>query len=459
MLKDNHLPLLALDICVPVQEFRVDYTIVQNNQLPFVREFIIRLLDLSNFTKDQLGKFMGFSEKETEVALSQLLNLDEVVVNELGEFQLTAKSMSYFSSQQENRPKIQSLEEVRKGFKFDLLTFSYVKSSVRMSNSNSAVRLYPPSEAISTSAKSAKNAFQRYFHQIHDEEDFGYLNIDKPELYKISSFKKQSEKYQRFSQVYGADIDRNSIEPTITHDFLSQDEIVTFLSDHLRVHRPTNNVQNISAVFNNFDYEYGVSSLKRGYLDVAGYSIESRKLQSSDAKFKPMIGSILLEENWEILLQALKSVKKESSKKKKVELQWIAPSDKYWAQSERQLERFINLSELDYLDLNICLPIPHRKDRKVTKSFSHQFKPIADKLQGFVEGYLTGAEEIIILNKSIAFVNCYLYQNENTLPIPVGFYTQNERVVNLLASSFDTYLCGLDENFEIRDLGMLVKKN
>ena len=179
MLNDNQLALFPLDVCVPVQEFRADYTIVQNNQLPFVREFILRLLDLSNMTKDQVGKFMGFSEKETQLALNQLINLDEIIVNKMGQFQLTSKSQGYFSSQQENRPKIQCLEELRKGFKFDLLTFSYVKSSERVGSDTNSIRLYPSGEEISTSAKLARSAFQRQFHQIHEEENFGFLVIDK----------------------------------------------------------------------------------------------------------------------------------------------------------------------------------------------------------------------------------------------------------------------------------------
>ncbi|RMA82677.1 hypothetical protein [Umboniibacter marinipuniceus] len=456
MLNDNQLALIPIDICVPVQVFRADYTIVQNNQLPFVREFILRLLELSNMTKDQIGKFMGFTEKETEVALGQMINLDEIQVNDKGKFQLTPKAQGYFSSQQENRPKTQCLEDIRKEFRFDLLTFSYVKSNEKVGSATSAIRIYPSTEAISTSGKSAKSAFQRYFHQIHEEEDFRYLTIDNPDLYKISSFKKQSEKFQRFNQVYGLDTDRNRVEPIQSPDFLSKEEVVAFLSKHLRDNRPANNHREIATVFDSFDYEFGVSSLKRGYLDVAEYGIEARRSVLSGDKYKPLVGSLILNDNWSIFEKQLDAAIN-ASPKKSVNVTWIAPSDGYWAKSEYQLQHFKNLSAKKKVNLEVFLPVPHRKDRKVRKGYINQFRPLKESLRGFVEGYLKGCGEVVIINDRAAFVMCYLYQNNDFLPIPFGFLTEDPHVISELISSFKSYLSQLDGEFESRDLGSLHK--
>jgi len=453
MLNDNQLALFPLDVCVPVQEFRADYTIVQNNQLPFVREFILRLLDLSNMTKDQVGKFMGFSEKETQLALNQLINLDEIIVNKMGQFQLTSKSQGYFSSQQENRPKIQCLEELRKGFKFDLLTFSYVKSSERVGSDTNSIRLYPSGEEISTSAKLARSAFQRQFHQIHEEENFGFLVIDNPELYKISSFKKQSEKFLRFSQTYGVDTDRNTVEPIISEDFLSKEQVVTLLSNYLRDNRPTNNLREVANTFDSVDYDYGISALKRGYLDVADYAIEAKRAVRKDVKHQPLIGSLTLNENWSIFESQLKGALKSHSESIKVT--WIAPSDNYWSKSEKQVRCFESILAHKNVDLEVFLPVPHRKDRKVRKSYVNQFWPVKGSLQGFIEGYLTGFEEVVIISDKCAFVFCYLYQNENLLPIPVGFMTEDTRIISSLASSFSGYLSTLDQDYEPKGLGQL----
>lgn len=453
MLNENQLALIPIDVCVPIQEFRADYTIVQSNQLPFVREFIIRLLDLSNLTKDQIGKFMGFSEKETEVALSQLLNLEEISVNDDGVFHLTPKAKSYFSGQQENRPKTQCLEDIRKAFKFDLLTFSYVKNTEKVGGSLSAIRLYPPSDAISTSAKSAKSAFQRHFYQIHEEEDFGFLTIENPELYKISSFKKQSEKYQRFSQIYGIDTDRNTVEPIITPDFLLKEEVVAFLSNYLRDARPVNNQREIATVFDGLDFDYGVSALKQGSVDVARYAIDAKLTFLEDVKYRPLVGALVLNENWSTFERQLKMAVKKTKDITKVT--WVAPVDSYWAKSEHQVNRFTTLSQNKDIDLEVFLPIPHRKDRKISKSYVRQFWPVKESLNGFVEGYLAGSEEVVIIGEHCAFVICYLYQNENLLPIPVGFMTEEARVVSSLISSFRSYLSTLDSEFESRDLGPL----
>jgi hypothetical protein len=455
MLNDTHIPILPIDICIPVQEFRVDYTIVQNTHLPIVREFILRLLDLNNFTKDQIGKFLGFTEKETSVALAQLINLDEAVVNDETKFQLTPKSRGYFSTQQENRPMVQSLEEIRKGFKFDLLTFSYVNSSESLGNPDNSIMINATQEAISLSAKTAKNAFQRYFHQIHEEEKFGYLKVKDPELYKISSFKKQSEKYKRLSQVYGVDPASNSFDPMIGHDFLSQDEVVTSLAGYFKDERPRNNVQEVSEVFDSIGFDYGVSSLKQGHLNVAEYSIDSRKSRMEENIYNPIIGSILLDDNWDSLLKNIDEAIGDRTTKEPIDILWIAPSQAYWATSIKQLSRFKSLTEKKNTNLQVYLPIPHRNDRKVSKAFLRQFGIIKESLHGFIEGYLTGGEEVVIINNERAFVFCYLYQNENMLPIPVGFHTNNKKIVSSLASSWSTYLSTLDEDFEPKELGPL----
>lgn len=457
MHSDTHIPLLPIDICIPVQEFRADYTIVQNNHLPIVREFVLRLLELSNFTKDQLGKFLGFTEKETTVALNQLVNLDEVAVNEHAKFELTSKSKAYFSAQQENRPMIQSLEEIRKGFKFELLTYSYVNSKEQLGNPLSSVRLSPNQESISNSAKKAKNAFQRHFHQIHEEEKFGFLKVKNPELYKVSSFKKQSERYQRFNQIYGSDTETGSFDPLINHDFLEVEDVVAHLSNHFRDLKPRDNTGDISQVFDSLGFDYGVSALKLGAIDVAAYSIESKTSHVNDVELKPIIGSILFEDNWKALLGSIDTAVKNSDEKARVDITWIAPSETYWGASDQQSSRFYSLKKNTDVDLQVYLPIPYRKDKKVSNGFVNQFGSIKHSLNGFLEGYLTGKEEVIFVGTEAVFVFCYLYQGENMLPIPVGFYTDNKKVVNSLAGSWSTYLTTLDEDFEPKDLGKLAK--
>lgn len=456
MHSDTHIPLLPVDICIPVQEFRADYTIVQNNHLPIVREFVLRLLELNNFTKDQLGKFLGFSEKETTVALNQLVNLDEVAVNEHAKFQLTSKSKAYFSAQHENRPMIQSLEEMGKRLKFELLTYSYVNSKEQLGNPLSSVRLLPNKESISNSAKKAKNAFQRYFHQIHEEEKFG-SKVKNPELYKVSSFKKQSERYQRFNQIYGADTETGSFDPLLNHDFLETEDVVTNLSNYFRDLKPRDNTGDISRFFDSLGFDYGVSALKSGSIDVADYSIQSKTSHVNDDELKPIIGSILFEDNWNTLLGAIDNAAKISVKNEPVEVTWIAPSESYWAASDQQSSRFHGLKNNTDASLQVYLPIPFRKDKKVSNGFINQFSSIKNSLNGFLEGYLTGKEEVIFVGTEAVFVFCYLYQGENMLPIPVGFHTDNKKVVNSLASNWSSYLTTLDEDFEPKDLGQLVK--
>jgi hypothetical protein len=251
------------------------------------------------------------------------------------------------------------------------------------------------------------------------------------------------------------DTDRNSIEPIVTPDFLSKEEVVTFLSNYLKDNRPPNNHREVATVFDSFDFEYGVYALKRGYLDVAGYAIEARKALLGNTKYRPFIGSIILSENWSLFKDLIQESQCQCSDSIKV--MWVAPSENYWSKSEYQLERFNELAKNEKINLEIYLPIPHRKDKKISKSYLNQFSSIRNSLFGFVEGYIKGSGEVVIINGRAAFLIFYLYQNEDLLPLPVGFWTNDISVVSLLESSFRNYLSTVDEEFESKNLGRLVE--
>lgn len=457
---DIQFPVFIFDICVPVQEFRVDYTVVQKTNLPFVREFILRLLDLGSFTKDQVSRFMGFNVKEIDVALSHLLNLDEILINDGGQLELTKKSKQYFLGQYENRPKVDSLLELRNKFRFDLLTFSYVHSKHQLSHPKLSLHLKPELENLAFSIDIAKKAFQRNFHQIHDEERFNSIVINDPELYKISSFKKQNEKFLRFNQFCFIDSERNSLELNVKDSFIEKEEVSKALITQLKKASRSNNVSSISKCFDTFDFEMGVSSLKAGRLDLVEYRLASMKQRNSTQAFKSIIGSILLDDNWQLFIKNLDMYKASGKAKPPVrnELLWIAPSDSYWGKTELQLARFNELAQRSDIELEFWLPLQSRKDNRTKRELCNYFNSVQEFLCGFVDGFLAGITEVILLKGKFVFIFCYLYQDDNLLPIPVGFFTEEPNIVNGIESLFSSYRNELDEDFLSRDLGRLMKR-
>ena len=86
-----------IDFLLPAQRFNINFTYVTQKGLPFVREFVLRLVHLGPMSKSQIATFFGFSRKETEEAIDDLVERDELTLNESGRLTLTDKSKGYFT--------------------------------------------------------------------------------------------------------------------------------------------------------------------------------------------------------------------------------------------------------------------------------------------------------------------------------------------------------------------------
>ena len=230
------IPLLSIDIALPIQAFRFEYTLVGRSDLPFIREFILRLLKVGNMSATQLAKFLGLSEKEIGIAVSQLASLNEISIDNEGNIQLTAEAHKYFDGPSDNRPKITKLFEGTSTFKFDLLSFGLIRSDDKLSPPLNAIRLSPETEKISSSVNYAKSAFLRNYIDIFEEESIsfdGVNDIRKVELYKLSDVRKNKDYNARFSITFSLDTERNSIERHSDSRFFDVDEIQKNLNEVL----------------------------------------------------------------------------------------------------------------------------------------------------------------------------------------------------------------------------------
>lgn len=327
----NHtlIPLMTIDIALPVQAFRFEYTLVGRSDLPFIREFILRLLKVGNMSATQLAKFLGLTEKEISIAVSQLVSLNEISVENEGNIQLTAEAHKYFDGLSDNRPKITKLFEGTSTFKFDLLSFGLIRSDDKISPPLNAIRLSPETEKLSNSINYAKSAFLRNYIDIFEEESIsfdGVNDIRKVELYKLSDVRKNKDYTARFALTFSLDTERNSIERHSDSRFFDVDEIQKNLNEVLLSSYNSSNIQDIVSALDTLDETQLLDCFTSDGIDLTALAILAVKQSASSSSRSYFLGSPTNSANWNQLTTLIKKHLKDG--KSSATCTWLAPSDR-----------------------------------------------------------------------------------------------------------------------------------
>lgn len=453
------IPLLSIDIALPIQAFRFEYTLVGKSDLPFIREFILRLLKVGNMSATQLAKFLGLSEKEISIAVSQLVGLNEVSVDEEGYIQLTAEAHKYFDGLSDNRPKISKLFEGTSTFKFDLLSFGLIRSDVKISPPLNAIRLSPETEILSNSVNYAKSAFLRNYIDIFEEESIsfdGVNDISKVELYKLSDVRKNKDYNARFSIAFSLDTTRNSIERHSDSRFYDVDEIQKNLNDVLLSSFHSTNIQDIASALDSLNETRLLDCFTPDGIDLTALAILVVKQNVSSFGRTYFLGSPTNSSNWSQLARIIKKHIKDD--KSGFSCAWVAPSDRFWLMSNQSFSQTSELvSSTNGLDAKLYVPVAGSKDRHQESLWKKALGSMKDKAIKISEGFLGGSVEIISIPGVVSMLCFYLQKQGESVSIPFGFITTDESDIDRIQREFESYLHGYDSNMERREYGPLVK--
>lgn len=459
----NHtlIPLLSIDIALPIQAFRFEYTLVGRSDLPFIREFILRLLKVGNMSATQLAKFLGLSEKEISIAVSQLVGLNEISVDDEGNIQLTAEAHKYFDGLSDNRPKITKLFEGTSTFKFDLLSFGLVRSDDKIGPPLNAIRISPETEKLSNSVNYAKSAFLRNYIDIFEEESIsfdGVNDIRKVELYKLSDVRKNKDYNARFSITFYLDSERNSIERHSKSRFFDIDEIQKNLNEVLLSSFHSSNMQDIISALNSFEESRLLDCFATEGIDLTALAILSVKQSASSSGRSYFLGSPTNSGNWNQLTAIIKKHLKD--RKSEASCIWLAPSDRFWLMSNQSFSRASELvSSTNGLQTQLFLPVAGSRDKHHETIWKKAIGPMKDKAIKVSEGFLGGSVEIILIPGVVSLICFYLQKQGEPVSIPFGFMTTDELDIERVYQQFKSYLHSYDSNMEKRDYGPLVKPN
>lgn len=460
-----------IDFLLPAQRFNINFSYITQKGLPFVREFVLRLIHLAPMSISQVATFFGFSRKEVQEAIYDLVERGELTLSENGRLTLTEKSSGYFTELGEV-PRLSLLRDSTACLSFDLATFSCLGKDNSSEKWKAGLSIKVDDENASCSETQVEKHFQRQFLEILQK---GFLSRsltldekDSPNVYTVNSVNKIKQMPVRLPVQFKVDEDGRSVEREDFEKLKSSDYVHERISLELdRLARPSNFGEIARAMIDIGDGE----TLK--LFDSKGSSVSLQffedlaKLESNSQKKRTtFIGPIYSSANWELLQKHLAPLIKARRESKadvgQTPFLWLAPSDPYWGKSSNlqvrvsEILSMASTKEKRLYSPTIYLPVSGADDQKTARQWKWEFDPNTDKVNGVIEGFLGGNVEVMHFEGEFVVV-VYHVSLPDSYPVslPIGFISADKDVVSSVGRLVTTYLEGSSGFERPNDCGLL----
>lgn len=460
-----------IDFLLPAQRFNINFSYITQKGLPFVREFVLRLIHLAPMSMSQVATFFGFTRKEVQEAIDDLVERGELTLSENGRLTLTEKSSGYFTELGEV-PRLSMLRDSTACLSFDLATFSCLGKDNSSEKWKAGLSIKVDDENASCSEMQVEKHFQRQFHEILQK---GFLSRsltqdekDSPTVYTVNSVNKIKQMPVRLPVQFKVDADGRSVEREDFEKLKSSDYVHERISLELdRLGRPSNFGEIAKAMLDIGDGETlklfdskGSSVSLQFFEDLAKLEANSQKKRTT------FLGPIYSSANWELLQKHLAPIIKARRESKadvgQTPFLWLAPSDPYWGKSSNlqvrvsEILSMASTKEKRLYSPTIYLPVSGPDDQKTARQGKWEFDPNTDKVHGLTEGFLGGNVEVMHFEGEFVVV-VYHVSLPDSYPVslPIGFISADKDVVSSVGRLVTTYLEGSSGFDRPNDCGLL----
>lgn len=462
-----------IDFLLPAQRFNINFSYVTQKGLPFVREFVLRLIHLSPMSMSQVATFFGFSRNEVQEAINDLVERGELTLSDNGRLVLTEASKAYFMDIGEV-PTLSLLRDSTVCLSFDLAVFSCLGKDNFSEKWKAGLSIKVADENASCSETHVEKQFQRQFHEILQK---GFLSRsltqdekDSPNVYTVNSVNKIKQMPVRLPVQFKMDGDGRNVEREDFEKLKSSDYVHEQISLELdRLARPSNFGEIAKVMIETGDGETlklfdakGSSVSMQFYEDLAKLESNSPKKRSS------FIGPIYSSANWELVQKHLGPLIKARRENKAdmghTPLLWVAPSDPFWGKSSNLQVRISELlekastKEKKLYSPTIFLPLSSSDDYRTARQWQREFEPGTDKVRGLIEGFLGGCVEVLLFEGEFVVVVYHVSLRDSyPVSVPVGFISAEQDVVVSLGKLVRAYIEGTSGFERPNDCGLISK--
>ena len=463
-----------IDFLLPAQRFNINFSYITQKGLPFVREFVLRLIHLAPMSMSQVATFFGFSRKEVQEAINDLVERGELTLSENGRLTLTEKSSGYFTELGEV-PRLSLLRDSTVFLSFDLATFSCLGKDNSSEKWKAGLSIKVDDENASCSQTHVEKHFQRQFHEILQK---GFLSKsltldekDSPNVYTVNSVCKIKQMPVRLPVQFKVDEEGRSVEREDFETLKSSDYVHEQISMELeRLARPSNFGEIAKAMLDIRDGEtLKLFDSKGGSVSLQFFEDLAKLESNSQMKRTTFIGPIYSSPNWELLQKYLATIIKARRESKadvgQTPFLWVAPSDPYWGKSSNLQVRVSELLEKastkdkKLYSPSIFLPVSGPDDQRTARQWKREFEPSTeDKVRGLIEGFLGGSVEVLYFEDEFVVV-VYHVSLRDSYPVsfPLGFISAEKDVVSSVGRLVKAYIKGTSGFEQPNDCGLISK--
>ena len=445
-----------IDFLLPAQRFNINFSYITQKGLPFVREFVLRLIHLAPMSMSQVATFFGFTRKEVQEAIDDLVERGELTLSENGRLTLTEKSSGYFTELGEV-PRLSLLRDSTACLSFDLATFSCLGKDNSSEKSKAGISIKVDNENASCSETQVEKHFQRQFHEILQK---GFLSRsltqdekDSPTVYTVNSVNKIKQMPVRLPVQFKVDTDGRSVEREDFEKLKNSDYVHERISLELdRLGRPSNFGEIAKAMLDIGDGEtLKLFDSKGSSVSLQFFEDLARLEANSQKKRTTFLGPIYSSANWGLLQKHLAPIIKARRESKadvgQTPFLWLAPSDPYWGKSSNlqvrvsEILSMASTKEKRLYSPAIYLPVSGPDDQKTARQWKWEFDPNSDKVYGLIEGFLGGNVEVMHFEgEFVAVVYHVSLPDSYPVSLPIGFISADKDVVSSVGRLITTYL-------------------
>ncbi len=208
MNKQVNIAYHEVDFLLPAHRFDIRFSYVTKKGLPFVREFVLRLVHISPMKPVDIATYFGLSRREVDEAITDLVEKGDLEFSEKGQIELTPKSRGYFVSLG-STPLVSSLMESGGVFAFELASFNCVGRKLTYEKRAPGLWLDVPTETVASSERIAKKKFQEKFHKIQEQGFWEHKSYEddsgRPSIYTMESVRKLGQEPLRLTSYLSID--------------------------------------------------------------------------------------------------------------------------------------------------------------------------------------------------------------------------------------------------------------
>lgn len=473
MIMENlNITFNELDFILPSYRYNIGFSFTTKQGLSFIREFILRLVQLGPMSASQIAHYMGLNEREAKEALSDLLSREELQYNDHNQVELTEKSSGYFDSLGSSL-NVCELRTSGSILGFELTSLSCVSTQNKRlpKEWNFGCRLEVISQKTANRDKLISKAFQRHFQDFIENGYMEHLKDEqggKPNIYKVESLIPIGQEPLRLKLKFKLDVNGHAVESEDFESLKDSSEVHGLITEYLHQVRHSDNHREILDAIESLG-----DTQTSGLFSLAGFNVDKfielkASGKSDSGQYIPFVGSLYSEENWPAFINIFEAEKKKIISQHQTgvaDFKWLAPGDFSWGKSDRVLRCFNEVLEgqkttgkkaKPLYEPQFLLPLNDDRDIKQKKAWLHEFKSIEEALSCYVEGYHKGAVEVILLESRLVAVTYYLHLPEHyRVALPIGFISIDTEVVNRVGNSLNGYLSEFHSEERRKDLGRI----